>query len=162
MSESICFTGHRTIPTESGELEQQLNTLIEKMICNHKVTKFYAGGAYGFDALASKAILKLREKYPQITLHLVLPCSNEEQTADWKDAQKREFEYILGFANSAEYISDHKTKSCMKDRNARLVDLASVGCICYWNPNDRRSGTGQTVRMAQRKGIEVINLFKGV
>ena len=48
----------------------------------------------------------------------------------------------------------------MKIRNARLVELASDYCICYWNPKHYRSGTGQTVRMAQKKGIEVIDLFE--
>lgn len=48
----------------------------------------------------------------------------------------------------------------MKARNARLVELASDYCICYWNPKNFRSGTGQTVRMAQKKGIEIINLFE--
>ena len=46
----------------------------------------------------------------------------------------------------------------MKRRNERLVELADY-CICYCtNP---RSGTGQTVRMAKDKGIDIINLFSG-
>ena len=40
------------------------------------------------------------------------------------------------------------------------MELASDYCICYWNSKDFRSGTGQTVRMAQKKGIEIINLFE--
>ena len=47
----------------------------------------------------------------------------------------------------------------MKARTARLVELASDYCICYWNPKDFRSGTGQTVRMAQKKVIEIINML---
>lgn len=54
--------------------------------------------------------------------------------------------------------SERYYDGCMKGRNARLVELATVCCICYWNVNDKRSGTGQTVRMAQKKGIEIINL----
>lgn len=50
--------------------------------------------------------------------------------------------------------------TCMKERNARLVELASECCIAYWNANNKRSGTGQTVRMAQKKGLEVINIFE--
>lgn len=59
-----------------------------------------------------------------------------------------------------EYVSEHKTMTCMKERNARLVELASECCIAYWNANNKRSGTGQTVRMAQKKGLEVINIFE--
>ena len=43
----------------------------------------------------------------------------------------------------------------------QLADRYAFGCrvgrdisyICYWNPKHYRSGTGQTVRMAQKKGI---------
>lgn len=32
--------------------------------------------------------------------------------------------------------------------------------ISYYNVNDYRSGTGQTVRMVQKKGLQIINLFR--
>lgn len=47
----------------------------------------------------------------------------------------------------------------MKIRNQRLVDLADI-CICYYNEKKSVSGTGQTVRMVQKKGIKVVNMFK--
>ena len=46
----------------------------------------------------------------------------------------------------------------MKKRNAQMVELADC-CVCYYDDSIARSGTGQTVRMANAKGIEVINLF---
>ena len=114
----------------------------------------------GWDALAALTVLKLRESYPEVKLHLVLPCPFEEQSAKWNEAQKAEYQHILGLADSVEQVSDRYYNGCMKARNARLVELASDYCICYWNPKDFRSGTGQTVRMAKKKGIEVINLFE--
>lgn len=158
MNKSACFTGHRSISADRTALSDRLYTLLEKLTNERNVTDYYAGGAYGFDAVASSAVIKLREKYPQIKLHLILPCSNAEQTNGWSEEQIAEFQHILAHADSIEYVSEHKTKTCMKQRNTRLVELADF-CICYWNVNDRRSGTGQTVRMAQKKGIEIINLF---
>ena len=158
MNKSACFTGHRSISADRTALSDRLYTLLEKLTNERNVTDYYAGGAYGFDAVASLAVIKLREVYPQVKLHLILPCSNAEQTDGWSEEQVAEFQHILVRADSVEYVSEHKTQTCMKQRNARLVELADY-CICYWNANDRRSGTGQTVRMAQKKGIEIINLF---
>ena len=45
----------------------------------------------------------------------------------------------------------------MKERNSRLVNKADI-CICYLK--NKRTGTGQTVRMAETKGIDVINLYQ--
>ena len=160
MNKSVCFTGHRTIAEDKETLSAQLYALLERLVTEKKVTDFYTGGAVGWDALAALTVLKLRESYPEVKLHLVLPCPFEEQSAKWNEAQKAEYQHILGLADNVEQVSDRYYNGCMKARNARLVELASDYCICYWNPKHYRSGTGQTVRMAQRKGIEVINLFE--
>lgn len=159
MKKSVCFTGHRTIAEDKEKLSARLYTLLERLVTEQKVTDFYTGGAVGWDALAALTVLKLRENYPEIKLHLVLPCPFEEQSAKWNEAQKAEYQHILGLADSVEQVSERYYNGCMKARNARLVELATDYCICYWNPSNFRSGTGQTVRMAQKKGIEVINLF---
>ena len=75
------------------------------------------------------------------------------------------FVYILvihpkirgGVLNSYHYNND-----AMKLRNTRLVELADEYCICYWNVNNFRSGTGQTVRMAKRKEIKILNLYENL
>ena len=76
-SRTACFTGHRELPTDdlpeiSKRLEDTLLTLIEQGYCY-----FGAGGALGFDTLAAQAVLRLRERYPQIRLILVLPCLDQ-------------------------------------------------------------------------------------
>ena len=160
MNRTVCFTGHRTIAEEKEKLSARLYALLERLVTEQKVTDFYTGGAVGWDALAALTVLKLRESYPEVKLHLVLPCSFEEQSAKWNEAQKEEHKHITSLADTKEFTSEHLGKTAMKIRNARLVELASDYCICYWNPKNFRSGTGQAVRMAQKKGIEVINLFE--
>jgi uncharacterized phage-like protein YoqJ len=146
--------------TDMNSFSALLLSVIEQMVADRNITDYYVGGAYGFDAIASLSVLQLKEKYPEVRLHLILPCSNEEQTDGWNTKRKTEFENILGLADSVEQVSERYYNGCMKARNARLVELATDYCICYWNPKHFRSGTGQTVRMAQKKGIEVINLFE--
>ncbi len=160
MYRSACFTGHRTIKADISIFSALLSSVIERLITDKGVTDFYAGGAYGFDAVSAFSVLRLKENYPEVKLHLILPCSKEEQSRKWTAEQKAELENLLRLADSVEYVSDRYYNGCMKARNARLVELASDYCICYWNPSNFRSGTGQTVRMAQKKGIEVINLFE--
>lgn len=150
----ICFTGHRHI-TDFHETTKKLLKLLEKLI-NEGAEDFYAGGALGFDTLCSLAVINLKYVHPQIRLNLILPCSNAEQTDNWSYEQKSTFQKILSSADSVEYVSDCYTKDCMKLRNARLVEVAD-GCICYYQ-GKYISGTGQTVRMAQKKGITIYNL----
>ena len=120
---------------------------------------FYAGGGLGWDTYCAQTVLDLREEYPCIALHLVLPCSRGEQTARWTEAQKAAYDCIFREADSCEFVSEEYTKSCMRLRNQRLVELADC-CICYCSDPAGRSGTAQTVRMAKQKGIPVIHLVK--
>ena len=83
-SRTACFTGHRELPTDnlpeiSKHLKDTLVTLIEQ-----GYRYFGAGGALGFDTLATQVVLRLRERYPQIRLILVLPCFN--QIRRWQQA----------------------------------------------------------------------------
>ncbi len=151
-----CFTGHRKLKI-TQELKDSLNNTIESLI-NQDVTDFYAGGALGWDTLCEQTVIELRRKYPHIKLHLILPCSEKEQTAKWNNMQKTNFHQILTQADSIEYTSKDYFKGCMKKRNTRLVELSDC-CICYYNTKKSTSGTAQTVRMAQKKGIYIIYLY---
>ena len=152
---TCCFTGHRIIKI-TPELVQRLCDAIVDVI-GHGVTEFYDGGAIGFDMLAAESVIELKAEYFDIKLHLLLPCPAEEQIKGWNKSQITRYETILNAADSVTVVSDHYSRDCMKQRNERLVELADC-CICYCtNP---RSGTGQTMRMAKDKGIEVKNIFK--
>lgn len=156
MNKSVCFTGHRNVK-ETAELKNALIKQLVKLI-DEGATDFYAGGAVGWDMLCERAVIKLRERFPHIKLHLILPCPAEEQTEKWSESDKAEFRRLLLAADTVEICSKHYFDGCMKLRNQRLVDLADV-CVCYYN-GKQRSGTGQTVRMAERKGITIINLSR--
>ncbi len=155
---SVCFTGHRHIKSSDMlQLKSVLDSTVTSLV-KRGATEFYCGGALGWDTMCANMVLYLRKRKGfDIHLHLVLPCSNEEQTAKWSDSDKKMFYDILKNADSVEYTAKSYTPTCMKQRNARLVELADC-CVCYYDENNSRSGTGQTVRIAQSKGIEVINL----
>lgn len=157
MGKSICFTGHRSVPAALlPQMLRELEHILETAI-PHGFVDFYAGGAIGWDTYCAQMVLDLREEYPGIALHLVLPCSREEQTARWTQQQRAAYDCILRAADSCEFIAEKYTKTCMRQRNQRLVDLADC-CVCFCLEPDGRTGTAQTVRMARQKGIPVINL----
>ena len=161
MRKSACFTGHRSFTGDTENLDTRLYDILERAIIKKNAADFYTGDAVGWDELAAQTVLKLREVYPQIKLHLILPCSNEEQTAKWTKGQKAEFYRILNLADTIEYTSEHYYHDCMKVRNARLVELADF-CFCFWDTTRQKSGTAQTVRMAQKKKIMIVNFFRTI
>ena len=150
----VCFTGHRSIVSP---LYDKLRRTIERLI-NEGSDMFYAGGALGFDMLAAETVIDLRAMYPWITLVLVLPCPPHIQTEKFSPADRERYYDILFASDRKIVLSEYYTNDCMKQRNQKLVDLAEI-CVCYYDRERFKSGTAQTVRMAERKGIEIIDLF---
>lgn len=148
---NVCFTGHRHIEFTRMLIKDLTNT-VETLIKNG-ATDFYAGCAEGFDLLCEVVVLMFRSEYPHIRLHLVLPENQEAQVAKWDFFSRKTYEWVTQLVSSAEVSPDYKS------RNQRLVDCADI-CVCYYNEKDFRSGTGQTVRMAKKKNIKVLNLFE--
>ena len=129
---SVCFTGHRKIMV-TDRIKTRLMSSILLMV-NDGCYDFYAGGALGWDMLCEKTVIEVRGSYPEIKLHLVLPCPASEQIVKWNKSQKEEYQKILEAADEIQIVSEHYSAVCMKKRNARLIELADC-CICYCNTN---------------------------
>ncbi|MBQ7904086.1 MAG: DUF1273 family protein [Oscillospiraceae bacterium] len=150
---SCCFTGHRLIPDDRYyRVMFLLRQTVEQKI-KEGYTTFCAGGAQGFDTMAALAVMNLKRVYPQVQLHLYLPCRN--QAEKWKSADKEMYNKILKAADKIVYISDEYTPYCMNRRNRALVDNSSL-CIAYCTQTG--GGTVYTVSYAIDNGVDVINL----
>ena len=152
----ICFSGHRNAVL-SGVTEALMLSEMETMI-KRGYRDFYAGGALGWDTICEKAVINFKKRRFKISLHLILPCCFEEQTRNWSEEEKMDFLEVQHHSDTIEYISEHYTDKCMKQRNQRLVDSAGI-MWCYYDKKRFRSGTGQTVRMAEKSGLRIWNFY---
>ena len=148
-----CFTGHRKLPPNKIEdIVTRLSAEIDRLI-GLGVTEFMAGGALGFDHIASAMIIAKREMGQNVRLILALPCRDQDK--HWTAEQKQMYQNLLSEADEIRYISEEYSMGCMKKRNRYMVSNSAY-CICALLSN--RSGTGQTVRYARQKGVAVINV----
>lgn len=153
---SVSFTGHRSVKN-IDILRPALSETLENLIVSG-AEDFYAGRAIGWDTFCADTVIELRRMYFQIKLHMVLPCPIKTQPYHFSEKQIYHSELILNMADSIEYVANDYYEGCMKSRNEMLIKYADC-CVCYYNPKRFASGTGQTVRMAERKGIPIINIF---
>ena len=150
---AVCFTGHREV--SHPDISTRLDSLLTQLI-KMGYRDFRAGGALGFDTEAARAVLRLKNKYPQINLILVLPYP--AQAAAWSDKEREEYENIKTRAAKVVYTGEGYTRGCFHKRNRMLVDEAGI-CVSYLlNPT---GGTAYTVGYARKKGIKTINIAKG-
>lgn len=156
---TCAFTGHRpkSFPWKDNEAARECILLKEALaaqitaLADRGVTEFLSGMALGTDVWSARSVLDLREKNPTIKLHCILPC--REQADKWTASSRELYYSILDQADSIIYVSRTYHKNCMLDRNRFMVDHASILLAVY--NGMQRSGTGATVRYAQKQGCEI-------
>lgn len=156
---TCAFTGHRpqSLPFRFNEedprciaLKKELESRIERLICEEGVTHFISGMALGVDMYAAEIVLALKRRYPEITLEAAIPC--ETQAAKWPEHLRDRYFDIATKCDKETMLQTHYTPDCMKKRNQYMVDRADI-LLAVWN--GRASGTGQTVMYAREKGKPV-------
>ncbi|MBD5099555.1 MAG: DUF1273 domain-containing protein [Clostridiales bacterium] len=157
---TCAFTGHRpkSFPWKYNEsapdcvlLKEILAAKIEVLV-NQGVTDFLSGMALGADLWCSQIVLDLKKKKPALKLHCVLPCKGQE--SKWTASAQEHYYSILAQANEVVYVRQEYSRDCMLERNRWMVDRASILLAVY--NGTYRSGTGMTVRYAQKLGREII------
>ena len=151
---ACCFTGHRELPVAQMEdLCHALQTTIDLLYTEKRITTYYAGGARGFDALASEAVIKHRVVLPDLRLVVVVP--HEEQAKWWSVEEQERYERIKSEANEVITLAPHYFRGCMQKRNRCLAD-GSDGGICYLTKS--AGGTAYTVDYAAKQGKPIFNV----
>ena len=113
-NKTACFSGHRNISKqEIFQIEKLLEKTIE-ILYKKGVIFFGAGGAYGFDMLAEKAVIKAKRKHQDIKLILVLPCKNQYKY--WNKKDIIQYKEILSNADKIVYTAENYYNGCMQKR----------------------------------------------
>ena len=153
---TVCFTGHREIKENYNILFSKVYYVVENLIKNGYLY-FGSGGARGFDILASEVVLKLKKKYPNIHLILVLPFINQyEKEKGWSKEEIYKHKNIKKQASKIVYTQKAYSAGCYYKRNRHLVDFSSV-CVYYMYK--ATGGTVYTLRYAIKEGLTIINCF---
>lgn len=149
---SVCFTGHREIPQDRYEVIRQTLIDVIRELASSGYTDFYAGGASGFDMLASFCVLELKKEY-DIKLHIILPYRRSASTYNSYERYKQK--ELLESADSVECLFERYISGCFHTRNRKLVDSSSV-CVAFLEKNS--GGTYYTVNYAKENGLKIISI----
>lgn len=150
---AVCFTGHRLEKLPSGSMRRVVLSMLYQEIqaaVEHGADTFYTGMASGVDMYAADYVLQQREQYPNLRLICVKPFAGCGRAL--RGDERYHFNSLLANADAIVELSDHYHNICYRLRNQYMIDhsdqlIAVVG--------EMRSGTGQTIRMAERRKLPV-------
>ena len=155
---SVCFSGHRPekLPNcgdENSVAISRLKSLLYKDIydsINDGYTDFITGLARGIDTWAAEIVIHFKSKHDNLRLICVKPYDGYGE--NWRGYDKWQFSHIIEKSDELVTICDAYQKNCMKLRNEYMVNHSSKLIAIVEN---YRSGTGQTIRYAQKQGLDV-------
>lgn len=151
-----CFTGHR--PEKLNMAETEIRKRLEKMIrqaVDDGYTSFISGMARGVDIWAAQIVLQLRQTNNNIKLICALPFIGFEKSRSLPERQL--YENILESADYVKLVCNRYFPGCFQIRNQYMVNNSSRVIAAY---NGSAGGTRNTIRYAERKNIEIVNLFE--
>ena len=147
---SCFFIGHR----EADErLLPRLELTIEKLIEKENVRYFYVGGYGGFDRIAAEAVKHSKQKYPDITLMLVLPYHPAERPVDTPNGFDGTY-YPDGLESTPKRYAIVRTNQIMVDTCDWLVCY-----VCHGASNSRNLLEYAQCR-ADKGLIQVKNIYE--
>lgn len=154
---TCCFTGHRANKLPWGydesdprctELKNAIYGSVEALYAEG-CRAFICGMANGCDMYFGEAVLRLKEKYPDVSLEAAIPC--DAQADKWPEDLKARYEILRSSADRVTYVQHDYTRYCMMRRNRYMVDSSDVLLACC---SGQPGGTVNTVLMAKRAGLK--------
>lgn len=117
--------------------------------------QFWVGGALGVDMWAGEILLRLKEQpeYCEIQLMIALPFEGHD--ANWEERSRRRMAFLIRHSTQTIIVGQKDAPPAVnyRRRNEYMVDRAD--CLLAVYDRSIRSGTGMTVRMAEKKGLPI-------
>ena len=149
MEGKSCFLiGHRET---SSKLLPILIQTVEKHISEYGVTAFIVGRYGNFDHLAARAVISLKQKYPKITLSLLIPYHPAE----------RPIEKPPGFDNTY-YPPGMETvprRIAIVRANRYMVDHVDYLIAYAWHPASNARNLVEYAHKRERNGFMMVTLL---
>lgn len=148
---TVSFFGHRIVP-EFREAEERVESLIHTLLLEKEYVEFLVGRNGDFDQIVSSAVKRqqrrVRDDNSALILALPYPTAELRDNLENFEAYYDEIELCSAAAGS-------HPKGAIQIRNRQMVDRSDL--VVFYV--DRSSGGAyQTLRYAQRKDKEILNL----
>lgn len=150
---AACFSGHRLEKLPMGVARRAVVSMLQEEIhraVSMGITTFYCGTADGIDLFAADIVRRMRAANPELRIICVKPFRDFGKKLNGSDRYL--FNMVMMESAAVIELSDHYYPDCFRVRNQYLVSHSDLLIAVM---GESRSGTGQTIRFAQRRKIPV-------
>lgn len=148
---TVSFFGHRILE-RTQFLEQELETLVRRILMEKEYTEFLVGRNGEFDLLVASTIHRCKRtiRGDNSALVWVMPYL----TAEFKENEKA-YRDFYDEIEICERSANKHYKAAIQERNRSMVDRSDFAVFCVQRET---GGAWQTMRYAQSRGVPYRNL----
>lgn len=150
---TVCFTGHRSFEGAPAAVLALDEAIAAAYAGGFRI--FISGMAEGFDLAAAEAVVRLRERHPDVRLVAAVPFAAQAGKFGARDRER--YAALLAAAAWTVILEPCYSHGCYFRRDDWMVDR-SRRVVCWYDGSP--GGTRYTVRRALSAGIEVVNLYR--
>ena len=150
---TVCFFGHRQIDNFK-EIEQKIETLIDRLLKEHEYIEFIIGRDGEFDQLVTSSIHRIRKRSDAANCSVtwVMPYLKADYV---KNSQS--YDNYYDSVEICEHSAKAHPKSAIQTRNRAMVDRSDLCVFCVTH---KSGGAYQTFRYAEKINANIINLYE--
>lgn len=150
---ACCLIGHENLKGYNRKkIMQELEAQIESLI-KDDVKVFYSNCTPGFEMIGALKILRMRKKYPQIKLYLIIRYKNK--CAGWSKADLELYEHIQAKADEV-YYELKKDDETIAPECKSIINYADY-VLAAWN-GEESNRVGNAVLCARIFNKQIIFL----
>lgn len=152
---TVCtFAGHREV--YQANIADKLDEAISRILKNDNCFRFLVGGIGDFDGMCSSAVRRAKRNYPnkQISLELILPYLTQELNEN-----KSYYEISYDDVVVPIELAGVHYKSAITKRNRWMVEKSDWMIAFVYRDF---GGAYTSLRYAEKKGLQIINLAKEI
>ncbi len=150
---AACFSGHRLEKLPMGIARRAVVSMLQEEIRRAValgITTFYCGTADGIDLFAADIVRRMSETNSELRIICVKPFRDFGKKL--RGSERYLFNMVMMESAAVIELSDHYYPDCFRVRNQYLVEHSDLLIAVM---GQSRSGTGQTIRFAQRCKVPV-------
>ena len=140
---TCCFFGHREV---MHNIRPKLTAIIEKLITEEGVTKFYVGHQGQFDSMVYSVLKELKAKYPHIRYTVVLAYMPDEHI-------KEVYGEDTLFPDGMESVPK---RFAINRRNEWMIQHSGYA-VCY--VHKITGGAAKFREKAEKRGLQIFDLM---
>jgi len=160
----VCaFAGssNQTFFSQCNNKNKLYNCLINKLImktvdlCEQGIREYYCSTASGADMLCSEIVASLKNNYPDIKLHAIVPFHLRPD--NWDTQYEKRYKDLLKQCDSSICLNEACQSEYYSNRNSYMIDNTDIIIAVYDSKNTADRTESDTLsHHAKEKGKEVI------